>query len=187
MKKFTMCPACREEYENPSDRRFHAQPNACPVCGPKLALWNDAGTAQAEGHEALLGAAEAIRSGRIIAVKGIGGFHLMADARSAAAEQLLRERKHREEKPFAIMVPSLDTAKQLCMIDALEERLLTSPEAPIVLLQRLQAANSSNGLHSSSLIFNRQLSIVNCQFPMIFILHLLIFNCQLSIVNCQFL
>ncbi|MFZ1977672.1 MAG: carbamoyltransferase HypF [Bacteroidota bacterium] len=144
MKKFAMCQACREEYENPSDRRFHAQPNACPVCGPKLTLWNNAGTPLAEGHEALLGAAEAIRSGRIIAVKGIGGFHLMADARNSGAEQLLRKRKHREEKPFAIMVPSLEIAKQLCMIDDLEERLLTSPEAPIVLLQRLPIPNSEN-------------------------------------------
>ena len=125
MKKFAMCPACREEYENPFDRRFHAQPNACPDCGPKLTLWNNAGTAQSEGHEALLGAAEAIRSGRIVAVKGIGGFHLMADARNSGAEQLLRERKHREEKPFAIMVPSLEMAKHLCMINPLEERLLT--------------------------------------------------------------
>jgi hydrogenase maturation protein HypF len=114
MKKFAMCPACREEYENPSDRRFHAQPNACPDCGPKLTLWNDAGMPQAEGDDALLGAAEAIRSGCIVAVKGIGGFQLMADARSAAAEHVLRERKHREEKPFAMMVPSLDMAKQLC-------------------------------------------------------------------------
>ena len=143
MKKFAMCPACREEYENPSDRRFHAQPNACPDCGPKLTLWNDAGMPQAEGDDALLGAAEAIRSGCIVAVKGIGGFHLIADARSAAAEHVLRERKHREEKPFAMMVPSLDMAKQLCMIDPLEERLLTSPEAPIVLLQRLPISKST--------------------------------------------
>jgi hydrogenase maturation protein HypF len=167
MEKFAMCPACREEYENPSDRRFHAQPNACPVCGPKLSLWTNAGAVLSEEHEALLGAAAAIRSGRIVAVKGIGGFHLMADARNGEAVRLLRERKHREEKPFAIMVPSLETAKQLCRVGAPEERLLTSPEAPIVLLEQLSGRSRSSGScipDSSVLGSESSFRILNSEF-----------------------
>ena len=138
MKSFAMCPPCRKEYDNPQDRRFHAQPNACPVCGPRLELWITTGEEIFGGEEALLAAANAIRRGKIVAVKGIGGFHLMADARNQKAVQLLRERKHREEKPFALMFPSLECAKTACEVSPLEERLLLSPEAPIVLLRRLK-------------------------------------------------
>ena len=148
MKPFTMCPQCQAEYDNPRDRRFHAQPNACPVCGPHLELWQgSAGVPSVPGrrdvcatlsrdHDALLVAAKAIREGKIVAVKGIGGFHLMADARNEAAIKRLRERKHRDEKPFALMFPSLESAKSGCEISPLEERLLRSPEAPIVLLKK---------------------------------------------------
>ena len=137
MKKFAMCPACQTEYDDPCDRRFHAQPNACPVCGPRLELWSVTGEAIFGANEALLAAASAIRRGKIVAVKGIGGFHLMVDARNEKAVQILRERKHREEKPFALMFPSLETAKAVCEISPLEERLLRSPEAPIVLLKKI--------------------------------------------------
>jgi hydrogenase maturation protein HypF len=136
MKKFEMCPECRTEYENPQDRRFHAQPNACPTCGPQLQLWDAGGKKLAEQHDALLQAASAIEAGKIVAVKGIGGFHLMTDARNDEAVRRLRERKHREEKPFALMFPSLEAVKKECEVDELEERLLSSPESPIVLLQR---------------------------------------------------
>ncbi|MBI3610781.1 MAG: carbamoyltransferase HypF [Nitrospirae bacterium] len=136
MKKFEMCEACREEYENPLDRRFHAQPNACPVCGPHLELWDEAGRLLSKHHEALVGAAAAIRAGKIVAVKGLGGFHLIADARNEEAVTRMRERKHREEKPFALMVPSLESVKACCEVSELEERLLLSPESPIVLLRR---------------------------------------------------
>ena len=136
MRGFTMCKECRREYEDPCDRRFHAQPNACPVCGPHLEWWNPAGDVLASHGEALTAAAAAIAQGIIVAVKGLGGFHLMVDARNSAAVARLRTLKHREEKPFAVMVPSLEAARQACAISEMEERLLRSPEAPIVLLRR---------------------------------------------------
>jgi hydrogenase maturation protein HypF len=139
MKAFPMCDACRAEYENPLDRRFHAQPNACPQCGPHIELWDRGGKVLATHHDALLHAANAIRRGQVVAVKGIGGFHLMVDARNDDAVQLLRDRKHRVEKPFALMAPSLEQVKVHCMceVSEFEERLLLSPESPIVLLRRL--------------------------------------------------
>jgi hydrogenase maturation protein HypF len=135
MKTFEMCEECRAEYENPLDRRFHAQPNACPKCGPKLQLWNPDGTTVAIEHQALLHVASAIRDGKIVAVKGIGGFQLLVDARNEEAVQRLRNRKHREEKPFAVMFPTLDAVKTECHVSSLEERLLHSAESPIVLLK----------------------------------------------------
>ncbi len=136
MKHFAMCRECQAEYENPTDRRFHAQPNACPTCGPHLELWDRQGAVIATHDEALRQAAEAIRSGQIVAMKGLGGFHLVCDACNDQAVQELRRRKHREEKPFALMYPSLELIKAHCEVSELEERLLTSPEAPIVLLRR---------------------------------------------------
>jgi hydrogenase maturation protein HypF len=150
MKQFAMCRACQAEYDDPRDRRFHAQPNACPTCGPRLELWQGSRVCEnaedpgfhKRGYDALLAAAQAIRAGKIVAVKGIGGFHLMVDARNEAAVKRLRERKHREEKPFALMFPSLESVQSVCEVSPLEERLLRSPEAPIVLLRRLSTLNS---------------------------------------------
>jgi hydrogenase maturation protein HypF len=122
MREFTLCPACRDEYENPSNRRFHAQPNACPVCGPQLD-----GTIE--------DAVEALLQGEIVALKGIGGFQLLVDARNPEAVARLRERKHREEKPFALMMPSLEVARAYCEMSPAEVQLLESQAAPIVLLQ----------------------------------------------------
>jgi hydrogenase maturation protein HypF len=136
MRDFPMCDACAAEYADPANRRFHAEPNACPDCGPQLALLDKSGKELAKRHAALRAAAEAIRQGQIVAVKGLGGFHLMADARDAEAIRRLRQRKHREEKPFAVMAPSLEAARALCHIDHAEEALLTSRERPIVLLCR---------------------------------------------------
>jgi len=136
MARFVMCEACRREYEDPENRRFHAQPLACPSCGPQLALWNQAGDVLASRQDALQLAADTIRAGRILALKGLGGFHLLADARNQDALLRLRERKHREEKPLALMVPSLDSARASCQVSDLEARLLSSPECPIVLLAR---------------------------------------------------
>jgi hydrogenase maturation protein HypF len=136
MRAFAMCPACRSEYEDPADRRFHAQPIACPKCGPQLALWEPDGRTAGRHAEALAGAVRAIREGAIVALKGLGGFQLIADALNTNAVERLRLRKHREEKPFALMVPSTDAAGMLCEVSPLEERLLTSPESPIVLLRR---------------------------------------------------
>ncbi len=139
MKKFQMCKECKAEYENPLDRRFHAQPNACPNCGPQLELWNEKGKVISRFNEALLQAVEGIHLGKIIAVKGIGGFHLIVDARNNDAVSNLRAKKHREEKPFALMFPSFEAVQQECELNNFEKRLLTSVESPIVLLHRLSA------------------------------------------------
>lgn len=138
MRAFTMCTACEAEYRDPRDRRFHAQPNACPVCGPQVELWDAIPTHRIlrVGHPAILEAADGIRAGKIVAVKGIGGFHLLLDARDESAVRELRKRKRREEKPLALMFPSLESVEDVCEVDALERRLLLSPEAPIVLLRR---------------------------------------------------
>jgi hydrogenase maturation protein HypF len=140
MRAFKMCPACQREYDDPLDRRFHAQPNACPVCGPHLELWTPGGEVLATKDEALKAAGEAIRAGKVVAVKGIGGFQLMVDARNEAAVVLLRQRKRRDEKPFALMYPSLDAVKADCEVSDVEEGLLTSPASPIVLLHRRSEA-----------------------------------------------
>ena len=143
MRKFTMCAECAREYGDPANRRFHAQPNACPECGPQLELWSMAGTVLARRAAALAETAEAIREGRIVGVKGLGGFHLMADARNEDAVGRLRERKHREEKPFALMFPSAEELGRECTLTPLELRLLHSPESPIVLVRRRQAVDSA--------------------------------------------
>lgn len=136
MRGFAMCPACQQEYDNPMDRRFHAQPTACPACGPQLALWDAEGCEQAVRDEALLGAAQSIREGRIVAVKGLGGFHLVVDARNEEAIRRLRTHKRREEKPFALMYPNLEQLREEVEVSELEQRLLESPECPIVLMRR---------------------------------------------------
>ncbi len=136
MRAFDMCGACREEYENPMDRRFHAQPNACPECGPHLELWSPSAEIIASHQGALQQAAQFIRMGMILAVKGLGGFHLMVDAENESAVHRLRERKQRWGKPLALMIPNLESAKSLCRCTEIEEELLTSPQAPIVLLPR---------------------------------------------------
>jgi hydrogenase maturation protein HypF len=144
MKKFAMCPQCQAEYEDPTNRRFHAQPNACPTCGPHLELWDRFGHAVANpGYDSLLATADAIRNGKIVAVKGLGGFHLIVAAHDDAAVQRLRELKHREEKPFALMFPSLAAVESVCEVSPFEERFLLSPESPIVLLHRVLATRHS--------------------------------------------
>jgi len=137
MKIFPMCPACQAEYDDSRDRRFHAQPNACPACGPQLELWSGTGEVMFGGNQALLAAAQMIRRGQIVAVKGVGGFHLFVDGRNEESLRRLRQRKHREEKPFALMFPTISSVKCLCHVSPLEERLLRSSEAPIVLLKRI--------------------------------------------------
>ncbi len=136
MASFVMCPDCQREYDDPGDRRFHAQPNACPACGPRLTLLSPAGKKLAEAEEAFAAAAGLLRGGKVAAIKGIGGFHLAVDASDPAAVRLLRERKKREEKPFALMVRDMAAAGALCEVDEAAGRLLASVEAPIVLLTR---------------------------------------------------
>jgi hydrogenase maturation protein HypF len=136
MRRFAMCDACRAEYDDPADRRFHAETIACPACGPQLALWDAAGAVLATGDDALRQAARAIVAGAIVALKGLGGFQLLADARNERTLRALRARKRREAKPFALMIASLQAARELCTVDSEEETLLSSPAAPIVLLRR---------------------------------------------------
>lgn len=137
MSTFTLCCDCQNEYNNPLNRRFHAQPNACPVCGPQLELWDKIGNKIASFQDALKQSADIIRSGQILALKGLGGFLLIVDARNATAVQNLRTRKRRPAKPLAVMYPNLEQVKQDCLVSELEEQLLCSPASPIVLLRRI--------------------------------------------------
>ena len=139
MAGFPLCPVCRAEYEQPRDRRFHAQPNACPECGPHLQLLGAGGEVlvpHGDDRQALLGTAAAIRDGRIAAVKGIGGFLLLCDAGNESAVQTMRARKQRPRKPFAIMVPDLAAAAAVADVDEAAAALLAGADAPIVLLPR---------------------------------------------------
>ncbi len=136
MAAFRMCARCQEEYETPTDRRFHAQPNACPECGPHLQFVDSDGR-ETDGDEAALQATIAcLKAGGIVAIKGLGGFHLAVDAGNEAAVSRLRQRKHRAAKPLAILVADVETARTICAMDAAEEALLQAVERPIVLLRR---------------------------------------------------
>ncbi len=135
MAAFDLCPACQAEYDDPLDRRFHAQPVACPACGPHV--WFEIDLQLRAEHEAGLRAARALLAGgHILAVKGLGGFHLACNAASPSALQTLRERKGRVDKPFALMMPDLDAIRRHCFLSPAEARLLESPEHPVVILQR---------------------------------------------------
>lgn len=136
MKEFVLCEACAREYADPSDRRFHAQPIACPSCGPRVSLLSATGSRLAEGPRAIEEAARALRDGEILAFKGLGGFQLLVDATNEHAVRRLRERKRREEKPFAVMFASLDALREDCVLSPDEEQALASPAAPIVLVRR---------------------------------------------------
>ena len=136
LRDFTPCPACAAEYRNPADRRFHAQGICCAACGPRLVLGDATGTPLARDAAALAAALEALRAGRIVAVKATGGFQLWVRAADEAAVARLRARKRRPDKPFALMVGSLAQAAGLCVIDAAEARELEGPAAPILLLAR---------------------------------------------------
>ncbi|MFO7982131.1 MAG: carbamoyltransferase HypF [Desulfuromonadales bacterium] len=135
MTDFPMCPDCRREYEDPSCRRFHAQPNACPVCGPQVCLLDGDGQ-PIGGEDSVDETVRLLKQGRIVAVKGLGGYHLSVDAENGTAVDELRRRKARDEKPFALMSPDLDQVADYTRFDDLERRLLTSTERPIVLLRR---------------------------------------------------
>ncbi|MBB1125896.1 carbamoyltransferase HypF [Thiospirillum jenense] len=138
MAAFPLCPTCAAEYADPADRRFHAQPNACPSCGPQLTLTHPDGSAVAllDG-DVIATTRQLLRDGGIVAVQGIGGFHLACDAAHVAAVARLRLRKGRDAKPFALMAADLTTIRRYCAVSESEAQLLTSPAAPIVLLDRL--------------------------------------------------
>ncbi|MEZ5537522.1 MAG: carbamoyltransferase HypF [Thiolinea sp.] len=153
MAGFTLCADCQAEYDNPADRRFHAQPNACPVCGPQL--WLESTTHEsASGHEAgdmpdtdpIHAAAQLLKQGKIVAIKGIGGFHLAVDAGNEAAIIRLRKRKQRPDKPFALMARDLAQIEQYCQVTGGDIECLSGAEAPIVLLQRRHDCRLSSEL-----------------------------------------
>jgi hydrogenase maturation protein HypF len=139
MREFTMCPQCSKEYNDINDRRFHAQPNACPECGPVLHLTDSSG--KPVDGDPLSGSADLLKKGKILAIKGLGGFLLACDATDDAAVALLRERKRRGAKPFAVMMATINEIERCCQVSAQEKTLLESSQAPIVLLkQRAQAS-----------------------------------------------
>jgi hydrogenase maturation protein HypF len=134
MAPFVMCPVCQKEYEDPSDRRFHAQPNACPACGPSLCLKDREG--EEVPGDPIVNTLDLLVKGKIVAIKGLGGFHLACDARNQEAVSSLRSRKFREDKPFAVMCRNIEEVKEHCEVDEEEEKLLLSVEKPIVILRR---------------------------------------------------
>ncbi len=134
MDAFPLCPGCLREYVTPADRRYHAEPNACPACGPRLSVAGPDGT-PGETDDPVGTAAAALREGRIVAIRGLGGFQLACDATDDGAVRALRERKHREEKPFAVMVPDLSAARAAARIGRADEAILASPSAPILLAE----------------------------------------------------
>ncbi len=174
MAPFTMCPSCQREYDDVDDRRFHAQPNACPTCGPRLTLHAANGAALDRGDPIAV-AALAIREGLIIAVKGVGGFHLACDATSADAVARLRRLKHRDEKPLAVMVENLAAAEAVAVIGGEERRLLMSVERPIVLVPK----RDGSGIAGNVAPRNR---LVGVFLPYSPLHHLLIADARRSLV-----
>jgi hydrogenase maturation protein HypF len=136
MSEFIMCKECQEEYENPLDRRFHAQPNSCSKCGPKLTLLRNNGTVLMEGEKSIEITAKMIKKGEIVAIKGMGGFHLVCDASKANVVQKLREKKKRPKKPFAVMLKSFADIMKCSSIQEIEAELINSNERPIVLVEK---------------------------------------------------
>ena len=135
LAEFPLCDDCARDYGDPLDRRFHAQPLACPACGPHLSLCDATGREIVQRDDALYGAVAALREGKVVAAKGVGGFHLLCDAANAAVLATLRGRKHRPTKPFALMAPDIASVRVICRTTEKEEALLMSPAAPIVLLE----------------------------------------------------
>lgn len=158
MGEFVMCDECRAEYTNPLDRRFHAEPTACPVCGPQVSLTDETGNILFEKHDAVLNAVKVIKEGKILALKGIGGYQLLCDASNDAAVKELRKRKRRSEKPFALMFHDLESILIEADVNEAEKGLLLSVEAPIVLLKRKKGIPS--GISDECIFGNPYLGIM---------------------------
>ena len=167
MAAFEMCADCAREYADPADRRFHAQPVCCPACGPQLRYLTP-GHDVAHREDGLSAARALLRDGGVLAVKGVGGYHLACDARDTAAVEELRRRKRRGDKPFAVMVPDLPTARRIADVDEPAQRLLTGPQRPIVLLPRLP----DSGVADSVAPCNPDLGVMVAYAP----LHVLLFG-----------
>jgi hydrogenase maturation protein HypF len=144
MAPFPMCPVCKKEYDDPTNRRFHAQPNACPACGPSLTLLGRNG--EAIPGDPIQGTHDLLVQGSIVAVKGLGGFHLSCDARNPSAVSSLRSRKFREDKPFAVMCRDMEEVRKHCEVSKEEEELLLSRERPIVILKRKSASEVASAV-----------------------------------------
>ncbi len=173
MASFAMCPACQAEYDDPGNRRFHAQPNACPACGPRLALW-DAEGKLLEAGDPLAEVKQHLFDGRVVAVKGLGGYHLACDATSAEAVETLRSRKFREDKPFAVMARDVAVVRRYCEVDAAELALLISEKRPIVLLPKKEPCHLPEAIAPR----NRYLGVMLPYTP----LHHLLFDDDLEIL-----
>jgi hydrogenase maturation protein HypF len=174
MARFRMCPACRAEYDDPGDRRFHAQPNACPVCGPRIWLAGRDGE-EIVCEDTVAEVVALLRAGHVLAVKGLGGFHLACDATNRVAVETLRTRKGRPHKPFAVMMKNLDEVKKHCLVDPAEEGLLTSPRAPIVLLEGRADSDMAEAVGPG----NRYLGVMLPYTPLH---HLLLNDCDVPLV-----
>ncbi len=172
MHSFTMCGQCQREYDDPADRRFHAQPNACPQCGPEVFLTSRDGEVLARGGEAIAQVRQQLLAGKVIAIKGVGGFHLAVDARNDEAVRLLRERKKREAKPLAVMVRDEVAAQEICHFSGKSLAALNSPQRPIVLARQREG----HGLALSVAPFSTMFGIVLPYAP----LHYLLFADGLS-------
>jgi len=147
MAGFIQCPDCRREYEDPLNRRFHAQPNACPVCGPKLSFYVDGKAIDGDPYELLR---KCINDGMIVAVKGIGGYHLACDAQNEDAVARLRKNKIRYDKPFAVMMRDISTVRRFCEMDVTEEDILTCARKPIVLLKKKEGCTIAKSVAPGS-------------------------------------
>jgi hydrogenase maturation protein HypF len=175
MAGFTMCPECRAEYDDPADRRFHAQPNACPVCGPRARVVTAGGVVGGARADAVAVAARLLRAGAVVAVKGLGGYHLACRADDTRAVATLRARKHREDKPFALMVADVESARSLVALGPQEEELLRSPARPIVLAPRRPGARVAAGVAPAA----RELGVMLPYAPLH---HLLLDDVRLPLV-----
>ena len=175
MKKFKMCPSCGKEFLRIDNRRYHAQPNACGVCGPEVELvtsHQSPATSAFKGAKAIKKTIQLLKSGKIVAIKGIGGFHIACDAYNSGVVKKMRQLKNRPGKPFALMVADIEEAKKICWLSRMEKTILESPERPIVLLEK------KTGSAFSSLIApdNNYLGFMLCYTP----LHYLLFSRELS-------
>ncbi len=176
MARFAMCPECLREYRDPRDRRFHAQPNACWVCGPNVWLEDPQGNRLSAGRGALADAVERLKEGQILAVKGLGGFHLAVEATGEERVRRLRRRKIREEKPFAVMFRDLDAVTRHCRVSPEEATLLEAPERPIVLLRKREKTSGEGTAPIAETVAPRN-RFLGAFLPYTPLHHLLFFEC----------